>query len=232
MSTRTSSMENQIPCTDMPGVPSCLGLLFCIQQLQSGICPVCQFHGQDQCRHWPIRSVAMGRPCQHLDAVCFVSSRWPSLGHLWAPLVLHCDQFLCRSWVHYRRHSKPHRRHHWREYLEWSGGRPTDSIWNGHRRVYVQSPCLGMWFPSLKISCSLTPCLVVPKKHRGFWVSSIFMSSLPFLGFGPAVAQALGDNTAAGWRWCFYLGIIVAGKLDLALSPAFSLSPGLRADPR
>jgi len=53
---------------------------------------------------------------------------------------------------------------------------------------------------------------VVPYKHRPIWVSGIFISGLSMLGFGPVVAQALGDHTAAGWRWCFYLGIIVSGQ--------------------
>jgi len=54
--------------------------------------------------------------------------------------------------------------------------------------------------------------IVVPNKHRPIWVSGIFISGLAMLGFGPAVAEALGEHTAAGWRWCFYLGIIVSGE--------------------
>ncbi|KIV91046.1 hypothetical protein PV10_05631 [Exophiala mesophila] len=58
---------------------------------------------------------------------------------------------------------------------------------------------------------------LVPVKHRPIWVSCIFMSGLPFLAFGPVIAQGLGDNTAASWRWCFYLGIIVAAVTSILL---------------
>lgn len=53
--------------------------------------------------------------------------------------------------------------------------------------------------------------LVVPNKHRPIWAGFIFITRLSMLGFGPAVAEGLSDHTAAGWRWCFYLGIIVSG---------------------
>lgn len=44
------------------------------------------------------------------------------------------------------------------------------------------------------------------------WVAFVyFTGALPFLGFGPVIAQQLADNTAVGWRWCFYLGVIAGG---------------------
>lgn len=73
---------------------------------------------------------------------------------------------------------------------------------------------------------------LVPNKHRGPIVTLVFMSSLPFAGmsniliprpplyqpsysqspvFGPIIARLFIQNTAAGWRWSYYLGIILSG---------------------
>lgn len=52
---------------------------------------------------------------------------------------------------------------------------------------------------------------LVPNKMRGPLVTLVFLSSLPFAVFGPAIARLFILNTAAGWRWSYYLGIIFAG---------------------
>jgi MFS family permease len=49
---------------------------------------------------------------------------------------------------------------------------------------------------------------LVPNVMRGPAVTVVFLSSLPFAVFGPSIARALIANTAAGWRWSYYLGII------------------------
>jgi MFS family permease len=49
---------------------------------------------------------------------------------------------------------------------------------------------------------------LVPNKQRGPIVTLVFMSSLPFAVFGPIIARKFIDNTAQGWRWSYYLGII------------------------
>lgn len=50
---------------------------------------------------------------------------------------------------------------------------------------------------------------LVPNKYRGPIVSIVFLSSLPFAVFGPVIARLLIQNTSAGWRWSFYIGIIL-----------------------
>lgn len=57
---------------------------------------------------------------------------------------------------------------------------------------------------------------LVPQRHRGPVVTLVFLSSLPFAVFGPAIARLLILRTARGWRWSFYLGVILAA-LTLAL---------------
>ncbi|KAF2733064.1 fungal trichothecene efflux pump [Polyplosphaeria fusca] len=52
---------------------------------------------------------------------------------------------------------------------------------------------------------------LVPNKHRGPVVTLVFLSSLPFAVFGPIIARVFIQNTAAGWRWSYYLGIILSG---------------------
>lgn len=52
---------------------------------------------------------------------------------------------------------------------------------------------------------------LVPNKQRGPIVTLVFMSSLPFAVFGPIIARKFIDNTAQGWRWSYYLGIIFGG---------------------
>jgi len=50
---------------------------------------------------------------------------------------------------------------------------------------------------------------LVPNKQRGPIVTLVFMSSLPFAVFGPVIARTLIRDTAEGWRWSFYIGIIL-----------------------
>ena len=52
---------------------------------------------------------------------------------------------------------------------------------------------------------------LVPNKQRGPIVTLVFLSSLPFAVFGPVIARSFIDHTAAGWRWSYYLGIILNG---------------------
>ncbi|KAF2100380.1 trichothecene efflux pump [Rhizodiscina lignyota] len=49
---------------------------------------------------------------------------------------------------------------------------------------------------------------IVPNSARGPIVTIVFLSSLPFAVFGPVIARSFILQTAAGWRWSFYLGII------------------------
>lgn len=64
---------------------------------------------------------------------------------------------------------------------------------------------------SVQISFTVAIAELVPNKVRPFAVAAIFSSSLHIAAFGPVIGQALIKNTAATWRWAYYLDIIVAG---------------------
>ncbi|KAJ9658280.1 hypothetical protein H2201_007839 [Coniosporium apollinis] len=70
---------------------------------------------------------------------------------------------------------------------------------------------LGGLAGAVQISFTVAIAELVPNKHRPLWVVGIFASSFQIACFGPVIAQSLAANTAAGWRWSFYLNIIVAG---------------------
>ncbi|WZH49101.1 uncharacterized protein QYS62_010293 [Fusarium acuminatum] len=50
---------------------------------------------------------------------------------------------------------------------------------------------------------------LVPNKHRGPIMSFVFLTSLPFAVFGPVIARTMIKNIHEGWRWSYYLGIIL-----------------------
>lgn len=64
---------------------------------------------------------------------------------------------------------------------------------------------------AVQISFTVAIAELVPNKHRPIWVVAIFSSSFQIACFGPVIAQALVEHTAAGWRWSYYLNIIVSG---------------------
>jgi MFS family permease len=50
---------------------------------------------------------------------------------------------------------------------------------------------------------------LVPNKQRGPIVTLTFFSSMPFAVFGPVIARSFILKTSSGWRWSYYLGIIM-----------------------
>lgn len=56
---------------------------------------------------------------------------------------------------------------------------------------------------------------LVPMEYRFMASAFIYVWSIPFSGLGPMVSYAFVLHTDAGWRWCYYLMIIVNG-LSLA----------------
>jgi MFS family permease len=64
---------------------------------------------------------------------------------------------------------------------------------------------------AVQISFTVAIAELVPNKHRPFWVVGIFFSSFQIACFGPVIVQAMVQNTAAGWRWSYYLDVIVSG---------------------
>ncbi|CAK7200156.1 hypothetical protein SEUCBS139899_002846 [Sporothrix eucalyptigena] len=52
---------------------------------------------------------------------------------------------------------------------------------------------------------------LLPNKHRPYFIAAIWLVGMPFNGFGPIVARSVVVHTAAGWRWVYYLHIILCG---------------------
>jgi MFS family permease len=65
---------------------------------------------------------------------------------------------------------------------------------------------------------------IVPVKYRFLANSVIFIFSLPTAGFGAAVSEAFILYTTAGWRWVYYLLIILNG-VTCALYAIFYFPP-------
>jgi MFS family permease len=58
----------------------------------------------------------------------------------------------------------------------------------------------------------LYPLLVqelVPNKHRFVAQGAISFAVLPTLGFAPLLARAMVANPNLGWRWCYWINVIV-----------------------
>lgn len=70
---------------------------------------------------------------------------------------------------------------------------------------------LGGLAGAVQISFTVAIAELVPNKHRPLWIAALFFSSFEIACFGPVIAQSLVEHTKAGWRWSFYLDIIVAG---------------------
>ncbi|KAF2254749.1 fungal trichothecene efflux pump [Trematosphaeria pertusa] len=52
---------------------------------------------------------------------------------------------------------------------------------------------------------------LVKNKHRPVVMSFIFATSAPIATFGPKIARAFIQHPSLGWRWTYYLNIIVIG---------------------
>ncbi|KAJ4366143.1 hypothetical protein N0V83_007778 [Neocucurbitaria cava] len=65
---------------------------------------------------------------------------------------------------------------------------------------------------------------LVPVKYRFIFNAIIFVFSFPTAGFGAAVSTAFITKTEAGWRWAYYLLIIINGLTTL-LYAAFYFPP-------
>ncbi|EXJ83952.1 hypothetical protein A1O3_04619 [Capronia epimyces CBS 606.96] len=52
---------------------------------------------------------------------------------------------------------------------------------------------------------------LIPNKHRGVANGLILVTAVPFSVFGPVVARSFVLHTSQGWRWSYYLNIIMSG---------------------
>jgi MFS family permease len=52
---------------------------------------------------------------------------------------------------------------------------------------------------------------LVPNKHRALIQGAVTFALIPTLGFGPLIARVLVEKTTLGWRWCYWLNVIIGG---------------------
>ncbi|KIW00482.1 uncharacterized protein PV09_08005 [Verruconis gallopava] len=64
---------------------------------------------------------------------------------------------------------------------------------------------------AVQLSFTVVISELLPAKWRGYGIGALFFSSMPFAAFGPVIARSFITHTSAGWRWSYYLNIIVAG---------------------
>jgi MFS family permease len=75
----------------------------------------------------------------------------------------------------------------------------------------IGANCLTGVAAAVQLSFAVVISELVPNKWRGYSIGALFFSSMPFAAFGPVIARAFILNTSAGWRWSYYLNIIVSG---------------------
>lgn len=75
-------------------------------------------------------------------------------------------------------------------------------------QLIVSNGCNGLGAAG-QLSFGIVLGELVPNKQRGPIVTLVFLSSLPFAVFGPIIARSLIENTQQGWRWSYYIGIIL-----------------------
>lgn len=64
---------------------------------------------------------------------------------------------------------------------------------------------------STQLSFSFILGELVPMKWRFLGNAYLYIYAIPFSALAPIIAQSFASNTAAGWRWCFYIMIILNG---------------------
>jgi hypothetical protein len=52
---------------------------------------------------------------------------------------------------------------------------------------------------------------LVPIQYRYLANAGLYFMSIPFAGFGPAISLSLVNDAGRGWRWVYYILIIVNG---------------------
>lgn len=87
---------------------------------------------------------------------------------------------------------------------------------------------------STQLSFSFIIGELIPMKWRFLGNAYLYMYAIPFSGLAPIIAQSFVTHTVAGWRWCFYVMIILNG-LSLASylvfyhPPTFNMLNGRRS---
>jgi MFS family permease len=63
----------------------------------------------------------------------------------------------------------------------------------------------------VQLTFTFVVCELVANRHRAYVDAILFCSTIPLAGIGPAMARLIITNTKAGWRWFYYLNIIISG---------------------
>jgi len=82
---------------------------------------------------------------------------------------------------------------------------------------------IGLALPS-QLSFSIALAELIPNKWRGYNNALLFFMAVPFSVFGPIIARNFIANTAAGWRWSYYVNLILTG-LAIVLAVIFYHPP-------
>ncbi|KAK3646850.1 hypothetical protein LTR56_008338 [Elasticomyces elasticus] len=80
-----------------------------------------------------------------------------------------------------------------------------------------------MALPS-QLSFSIALAELIPNKWRGYNNALLFFMAVPFSVFGPIIARNFIINTAKGWRWSYYINLILTG-LAIVLALVFYHPP-------
>lgn len=75
---------------------------------------------------------------------------------------------------------------------------------------------IGLSFPA-QLSFSIALAELIPNSYRGHMNGLLFLAAVPFSTFGPVIARQVQENTSQGWRWAYYINMILVG-LSMALA--------------
>lgn len=82
---------------------------------------------------------------------------------------------------------------------------------------------IGLALPA-QLSFSIGLAELIPNKWRGYNNAVLFFMAVPFSTFGPIIARNFVQNTSAGWRWSYYVNLILSG-LAIILAVLFYHPP-------
>ena len=82
---------------------------------------------------------------------------------------------------------------------------------------------IGLALPS-QLSFSIALAELIPNKWRGYNNALLFFMAVPFSTFGPIIARNFVANTSQGWRWSYYVNLILTG-LAIGLAIVFYHPP-------
>ncbi|KAK4941407.1 hypothetical protein LTR10_018676 [Elasticomyces elasticus] len=74
--------------------------------------------------------------------------------------------------------------------------------------LIVGSALLGI-AAAVQLSFGIVIGELIPNKYRGFGISFVFVAALPVAAFGPVIVRSLILHTKAGWRWSFYIDVLI-----------------------